>query len=253
MTVSKALTELARAGLIERRRKAGSFVARPQRQSALLEIRDKSIRFRHEMRNAETGEIAAACEITAVHMDRAERKSTAFAATIRESAAKHLVAAEPAARESALTLAEVDRALEALASVRGAGSGARRERALRELLARASTEEQSFLLRLLVGELDHLLHVEARGFEAGEIAHGENDVGRGPRAPGFAARRAVRAEEGECEQQGDHHASERERDESPPPLSPGRTERHRDDGTSGAFRRGPGPGPGQYHAPNPSP
>ena len=40
MTVSKALTELARAGLIERRRKAGSFVTRPQVQSALLEIRD---------------------------------------------------------------------------------------------------------------------------------------------------------------------------------------------------------------------
>ncbi len=40
MTVSKALTELARAGLIERRRKAGSFVMRPLGQSALLEIRD---------------------------------------------------------------------------------------------------------------------------------------------------------------------------------------------------------------------
>jgi GntR family histidine utilization transcriptional repressor len=40
MTVSKALTQLARAGLIERRRKAGSFVTRPHGQSALLEIRD---------------------------------------------------------------------------------------------------------------------------------------------------------------------------------------------------------------------
>ena len=40
MTVSKALTQLARAGLIERRRKAGSFVMRPHVQSALLEIRD---------------------------------------------------------------------------------------------------------------------------------------------------------------------------------------------------------------------
>ncbi len=40
MTVSKALTELARAGLIERRRKAGSFVTRPVSQFALLEIRD---------------------------------------------------------------------------------------------------------------------------------------------------------------------------------------------------------------------
>jgi GntR family histidine utilization transcriptional repressor len=40
MTVSKALTQLARAGLIERRRRAGSFVTRPHAQSALLEIRD---------------------------------------------------------------------------------------------------------------------------------------------------------------------------------------------------------------------
>lgn len=40
MTVSKALTQLARSGLIERRRKAGSFVRRPHSQSAVLEIRD---------------------------------------------------------------------------------------------------------------------------------------------------------------------------------------------------------------------
>jgi DNA ligase 1 len=63
------------------------------------------------------------------------------------------VAAQPAASQSSLTLLAVDRVLEALASVRGSGSGARREQALRELLARATTEEQSFLLRLLVGEL----------------------------------------------------------------------------------------------------
>ncbi|UVK57341.1 histidine utilization repressor (plasmid) [Mesorhizobium sp. AR02] len=40
MTVSKALSQLARAGLIERRRKTGSFVRRPHSQSAVLEIRD---------------------------------------------------------------------------------------------------------------------------------------------------------------------------------------------------------------------
>ena len=39
-TVSKALAELARAGLIERRRKAGSFVAHPQVHSAVLEVPD---------------------------------------------------------------------------------------------------------------------------------------------------------------------------------------------------------------------
>jgi GntR family histidine utilization transcriptional repressor len=39
-TVSKALGALARAGLIERRRKAGSFVAHPQVHSAVLDVPD---------------------------------------------------------------------------------------------------------------------------------------------------------------------------------------------------------------------
>jgi len=38
MTVNKVITQLASAGLIERRRKAGSFVKRPRIQSAVLEI-----------------------------------------------------------------------------------------------------------------------------------------------------------------------------------------------------------------------
>ncbi|WP_374658620.1 histidine utilization repressor [Phenylobacterium sp.] len=40
MTVSKAITALAEAGLIERRRRAGSFVARPRVHSAVLDIPD---------------------------------------------------------------------------------------------------------------------------------------------------------------------------------------------------------------------
>ena len=40
MTVNKVLTQMAGAGLIERRRKLGSFVAQPQAQSAILEIHD---------------------------------------------------------------------------------------------------------------------------------------------------------------------------------------------------------------------
>jgi GntR family histidine utilization transcriptional repressor len=40
MTVNKVLSGLAAAGLIERRRKAGSFVARPRMQSAVLAIPD---------------------------------------------------------------------------------------------------------------------------------------------------------------------------------------------------------------------
>ena len=38
MTVNKVLTQLAKAGLIERRKRSGSFVAQPQVQSAILEI-----------------------------------------------------------------------------------------------------------------------------------------------------------------------------------------------------------------------
>ena len=65
-------------------------------KSRLLEIRDKSIRFLHEMRNAETGEIAATCEITGVHMDRQARKSAPFELKIRDAAARHLAPAAPA-------------------------------------------------------------------------------------------------------------------------------------------------------------
>lgn len=40
MTVNKVLTQLAKAGLIERRKRSGSFVTQPQAQSAVLEIHD---------------------------------------------------------------------------------------------------------------------------------------------------------------------------------------------------------------------
>jgi acyl-CoA thioester hydrolase len=63
--------------------------------SRLLELREKSIRFLHEMRNAETGEIAAICEITAVHLDRQAHKSMPFEDAIRHAAAGQL-APEPA-------------------------------------------------------------------------------------------------------------------------------------------------------------
>lgn len=65
-------------------------------RSCLLEMRDKSIRLAHEMRNAETGEIAATCELTGVHLDRKARKSVTFDGAIREAARKHLAEAEPA-------------------------------------------------------------------------------------------------------------------------------------------------------------
>ncbi len=60
MTVNKVLTVLASIGFIERRRKAGSFVARPTIQSAILEIRDmraevvlRGYRYDYELRAIE--------------------------------------------------------------------------------------------------------------------------------------------------------------------------------------------------------
>jgi acyl-CoA thioester hydrolase len=47
-------------------------------RSGLLEIRAKVVRFVHEMRHAQTGEIAAICVLTGVHMDGRQRKSTPF-------------------------------------------------------------------------------------------------------------------------------------------------------------------------------
>jgi acyl-CoA thioester hydrolase len=55
-------------------------------RSAVLEVRDKVLRFVHEMRNAESGEIAAVCELTGVHLDTAARKSCPFPPGVLELA-----------------------------------------------------------------------------------------------------------------------------------------------------------------------
>jgi acyl-CoA thioester hydrolase len=65
-------------------------------RSTLLELGEKSIRFAHEMRNAESGEIAATCEITGVYMDRRARRSAPFPADIRSAATAGLRPSEAA-------------------------------------------------------------------------------------------------------------------------------------------------------------
>ena len=55
-------------------------------RSRVLEISDKRIRFEHTMYNVERGEIAAATEITAVHLDKVAHKACPFPATVREMA-----------------------------------------------------------------------------------------------------------------------------------------------------------------------
>jgi len=46
--------------------------------SAFLEVREKLARFVHEMRHGESGELAALCMLTGVHIDAAARKACPF-------------------------------------------------------------------------------------------------------------------------------------------------------------------------------
>jgi DNA ligase-1 len=67
--------------------------------------------------------------------------------TVRAAAPDGPAAGEP------LTLAEVDRVFESLATNEGAGSTDRKRRALRELLGRADNTERGFLVGLMLGEI----------------------------------------------------------------------------------------------------
>jgi acyl-CoA thioester hydrolase len=52
-------------------------------RSRIVEMREKAIRFEHEMINVGTGEVAATCDLTAVHLDRKARKAIPFEAAVR--------------------------------------------------------------------------------------------------------------------------------------------------------------------------
>ena len=53
-------------------------------RSSILEVREKSVRFRHEMTNDQTGEVAAAMVIVGVCIDLATRKARVLPGDIRE-------------------------------------------------------------------------------------------------------------------------------------------------------------------------
>src|SRR5262249_13872074 len=59
----------------------------------------------------------------------------------------------PPAEAPSLELRDVDATFDRIASIAGAGSSASRAQVLRQLLERATGEEQDFLIRLLFGEL----------------------------------------------------------------------------------------------------
>ena len=53
-------------------------------RSTVLEVKDKSIRFAHEMTNDETGEVAARTTLTGVYFDTSLRKARSLPPEIKE-------------------------------------------------------------------------------------------------------------------------------------------------------------------------
>jgi acyl-CoA thioester hydrolase len=60
--------------------------------SSVLEVRDKVLRFAHEMKNDATGEIAAKMVVVAVHLDAMARKARALPEDVRERARSMIAA-----------------------------------------------------------------------------------------------------------------------------------------------------------------
>ncbi len=52
--------------------------------SAVVELKDKVLRFSHEMRNTQSDEVAATVLLTTVFLDRTARKASPFPADIRD-------------------------------------------------------------------------------------------------------------------------------------------------------------------------
>ncbi len=65
-------------------------------RTTVLEVKDKSIRFAHEMSNDETNEIAARTTLKVVHIDTELRKSCAFAEAIARKASSFVKPGSPA-------------------------------------------------------------------------------------------------------------------------------------------------------------
>lgn len=61
-------------------------------RTTLLEMKDKSMRFRHEMTHDETGAIVARTELKAVHIDTVARKSCAFPTAVAARGADMMAA-----------------------------------------------------------------------------------------------------------------------------------------------------------------
>ncbi|MCX7176157.1 MAG: thioesterase family protein [Proteobacteria bacterium] len=60
-------------------------------RTGVIEVREKLVRFFHEMRNCETNEVAAITLLVGVHMDTEIRKSCALPESVAAKAREHIV------------------------------------------------------------------------------------------------------------------------------------------------------------------
>jgi acyl-CoA thioester hydrolase len=80
-------------------------------RTEILEVKDKVVRIAHEMRNDETGEIAATMVVVAVHLDAVSRRARSLPADVRERTLQRVkrpqgeAALEPAPVDAVLTVA----------------------------------------------------------------------------------------------------------------------------------------------------
>lgn len=74
-------------------------------RSMLVEVREKSVRLRHEMTNDETHELVASMEVVGVQLDFVTRKACPLPADLRERAAKFMaIQNEPEVEATAATV-----------------------------------------------------------------------------------------------------------------------------------------------------
>jgi len=64
-------------------------------RSGILELKEKAIRFFHEMRNEATGEVSAITVLTGVHLDTRIRKSCSFPADVLDRGRAAIVDCDP--------------------------------------------------------------------------------------------------------------------------------------------------------------
>lgn len=63
-------------------------------RSSILELKEKTVKFLHEMKNDETGDVAAFAIVTGVHMDASKRTSCPFPEEVVELAEKMMACSD---------------------------------------------------------------------------------------------------------------------------------------------------------------